>query len=156
MPTVDIKYSIPQNSSLKKFVSDFHYCDSFSIVTQTSKSVENITLDVFEISNWVEYLLKIRNFLVKPFGLYISTNKRKDKVLKLPFKVLEKSKYEIVMGETDKHLDFWVSVLKCDQNVMLTTVVKFHNLLGRVYFLPVKPFHKLIVYNSLKNFGRDN
>ncbi|MDR1119950.1 MAG: DUF2867 domain-containing protein [Dysgonamonadaceae bacterium] len=27
----------------------------------------------------------------------------------------------------------------------LTTIVRFHNVWGKIYFLPVKPFHRLIL-----------
>jgi len=38
-------------------------------------------------------------------------------------------------------------------NVYLTTIVKFHNIWGKLYFAPVKPFHKLIIKTLLENFS---
>ncbi len=74
------------------------------------------------------------------------------------FKVFDKTNNEIVIGEDDKHLDFRVSLL-FDENkehldeksLTISTTVKFHNWLGVLYFLPVHPFHKLIVPAMLKN-----
>jgi hypothetical protein len=60
------------------------------------------------------------------------------------------------MGEDDKHLNFRASVLKDKTNgtVSLTTVVHYNNLWGRVYFFPVKPFHKIIMKALLKRYLR--
>jgi len=154
MPHIKKKHSIPQGSNLKEYVSFFHYCDSFSGALITSKSIEKIAIDIFSIPPWVVYLLRVRNFLVKPFGLYIPSKKKQEKEKKLPFKEFGHHGSELIMGETDKHLDFWVSVLKKPECIVITTVVKFHNVLGRLYFLPVKQFHKLIVRQLLKRFIR--
>jgi hypothetical protein len=72
--------------------------------------------------------------------------------------VFDKTDNEIVIGENDKHLDFRVSLL-FDENknhfdeksLTISTTVKFHNWLGVLYFLPVRPFHKLIVPAMLQN-----
>ncbi len=154
MPLIEKKYSIPQSSYLKEYISFFHYCDSFSGSLTTPASIENITIDIFNITPWVENLLRIRNFLVKPFGLHVPPKKKQEKEKKLPFKEFGHHGNELIMGETDKHLDFWVSVLKGPECIVVTTVVKFHNVFGRLYFLPVKPFHKLIVRRLLKRFIR--
>jgi len=73
------------------------------------------------------------------------------------FKVYSTSKTEIVLGEDDKHLDFRVSVLCSDerspeigQQLILSTVVNCHNLLGRTYILIIAPFHRMVVKASLR------
>jgi hypothetical protein len=47
------------------------------------------------------------------------------------------------------HLDFRISIqctgIDAGSQLRVITVVKFNNLLGRVYFLPVKPIHRIIV-----------
>ncbi len=74
------------------------------------------------------------------------------------FKVFDKTSNEIVLGEDDKHLDFRVSLLfdknqggQDENSLTISTTVKFHNWLGVLYFLPVRPFHKLIVPAMLRN-----
>jgi hypothetical protein len=53
-------------------------------------------------------------------------------------------------GDLDKHLDVVLSIYKHPHNqngtqsISVTTVVQIHNLLGRIYMLPVTPLHKLI------------
>jgi uncharacterized protein (UPF0248 family) len=56
----------------------------------------------------------------------------------------------VLLGDRDKHLDVVLSVYKHPldqkgiQSVSVTTVVHIHNLLGRIYMLPVMPLHRLI------------
>lgn len=70
------------------------------------------------------------------------------------FNIYDKNEYEIIMGEDDRHLNFRVSLFKetkvDDNKFTITTVVKFNNNFGRLYFIPVKPFHKLIVKSMMK------
>ena len=60
---------------------------------------------------------------------------------------------EVIMGDSDKHLDVRVSICRLVQDgkesVVSTTVVHIRNFLGRVYMLFVVPFHKLIVLAAL-------
>ena len=75
------------------------------------------------------------------------------------FHIIDRSESEIVMAEDDKHLYFRTSLFvekineKSLNNVYLTTLVHFHNFWGRLYFTPVKPFHKLIMKTMLKNLS---
>ncbi len=73
------------------------------------------------------------------------------------FKVFNKTDNEVVLGEDDKHLNFRVSLLlnkhKIDltkKEIIISTTVEFNNWFGRLYFLPVRPFHKIIVPTMLK------
>ena len=97
--------------------------------------------------NW---LMGIRDSVVGIFGL--KTGKEILKGQTTNFPIIEQLENEIVMGENDKHLDFRTSVSVDRENsfIYLTTIVHFNNLFGRLYFLPVKPFHKIIVKSSLK------
>lgn len=70
------------------------------------------------------------------------------------FRVTDRNESEIVMDEDDKHLNFKTSVMVERINgftqVWLTTIVHFNNTLGRLYFWPVKPFHKALIKSRLK------
>ena len=66
------------------------------------------------------------------------------------FKIYERDKNEILSGEDDKHLDFRLSIqlqeIASNKYLLrLTTSVKMNAFLGHLYFVPVKPFHRLIV-----------
>jgi hypothetical protein len=64
------------------------------------------------------------------------------------FKLLELHAHEVILGETDKHLDVKVSVAKQDQPgytvVSVSTVVHVHNFMGRLYMFFVTPAHRII------------
>ncbi len=132
------------------------YFDSYMIEKETDESVEQIVKKILALPAWVEFLLNVRYLLiVKPFGL--RTGVMTDKPAKLnaePVPVLNKNENEIVMGEDDKHLYYGISVMKMKKAVIseitLTTVVKFHNQWGRIYFAFIKSFHKLVVRSMLR------
>ena len=131
-----------------------NYIDSFAkeVVTQ-----ENITPDaLFDMAFnrfpiWIDWLLKLRNKLVKPLGL--------DTTSRFSDSVCERSANEIIWGMPDKHLNFHVLMLCGEykdgkQELRITTIVKYNNRLGRMYFFFIKPFHKIIIYsllNRIKN-----
>lgn len=58
------------------------------------------------------------------------------------------------MGELGKHLDFRTSIrMEADgkrYHVYSSTVIWYNNGWGRLYFFPVKPFHKLIIRTMMK------
>ncbi|MBU3916777.1 DUF2867 domain-containing protein [bacterium] len=58
------------------------------------------------------------------------------------------------MGSDDKHLYYRISVMKKEieqgTEIYLNTIVKFKNIWGRIYFLPVSLGHKLVVKSLLK------
>ncbi|MBK8635269.1 MAG: DUF2867 domain-containing protein [Saprospiraceae bacterium] len=73
------------------------------------------------------------------------------------FKVYGINDREVVMGEDDKHLNFRVSMFlnekpgdPAKKQLTISTVVQFNNWFGKLYFLPVRPFHKIIVPVMLK------
>lgn len=102
---------------------------------------------------WIGRLLRLRNLLVRPFGLRAdSSEARASPTGPLrpgeyvgPFRVFTLAPDEVLMGLDDRHLDFRVSVLVRDEAVTVTTIVQQHNTFGRFYFAVVKPFHRVIV-----------
>lgn len=65
------------------------------------------------------------------------------------FPVVARTPDEILLGLDDRHLDFRVSVRVADEESanlgIVSTLVRFNGWLGRAYFLPVRPAHRLIV-----------
>lgn len=66
---------------------------------------------------------------------------------------------EVILFDSDNHLDVALSVHK-GQNpetnrpmLTVSTVVHTHNLLGRLYMLPVAPLHKMIVPSVMRSIG---
>ena len=72
------------------------------------------------------------------------------------FKVFSKTNKEVILGQDDKHLDFRISLYLApatnnfQKRLTISTAVKFNNFFGRLYFLPVRPFHKIIVPKMLE------
>jgi len=147
MNTIISFTTIPKNSVIASGFGKIDYCDSYRIIKTTDDAVEEITAKIFKQSKWEKWLMGIRDSIVRIFGL-----KTSKEIFEGQFPIIEQQENEIVMGENDKHLDVRVSVLVDRENsyIYLTTIVHFNNFLGRLYFLPVKPFHKIIVKSSFK------
>lgn len=150
---------VPDKSIIANEFGEASYCDSYRVVKQTSKTVDEITTQIFKAPQWVIGLMKLQNRIVRIFGLRTDKNEKIAEADYYPvgskavyFTVIERNADEIVMGEDDKHLCFRISVLidREQSFIYLTTIVKFHNVWGKIYFLPVKPFHRLIIRSLLK------
>ena len=131
------------------------------------RSVDKITSDLFKTPKWVHYLLKIRDLIVKPFGIKTSDEIEVKVESHYPigskavfFTVIDRNKNEIVMAEDDKHLNFRTSVMiekdGKNTNIYQTTIVQYNNFFGRFYFFFVKPFHRIIIKKGLKTYLKDN
>jgi len=84
---------------------------------------------------------------VKPFGI------EGGDILTSEDYIIEDTENEAIMRKDDKHLLFYVSIAKIGNNLIdVTTVVQYHNALGKVYFFFIKPFHKMIVPRVVKEF----
>jgi Protein of unknown function (DUF2867) len=108
---------------------------------------------------WVEALLTLRHLLVAPFGLKTSgkgENPPRETIGLFP--ILNQTPGRLVAGFNDKHLDFRVVVdvaasgtdSGAGQQVTATTLVRTHNLFGRIYLAIILPFHRLIVPAMLR------
>lgn len=98
-----------------------------------------------------QYLLKLRDKLVKPLGLKTGGG--------FADMILEENETALVIGKQDKHLDFYV-LLACEcpsrnkQNISISTLVNYHNSLGRIYFFVIRLFHVVLVKNLVKRAVR--
>lgn len=164
---------IPENSILKSSQGNFNYIDSFSgwAITKEQTVDAPLFLKLFASGGpkWVDYLLAVRDKIVGVFGLKTGGNKTQPSDYSKCaigeqvgiFTVFDKAENEFILGENDKHLDFRVSLLvEPSENetnkakLSITTAVKFNNWFGKLYFLPVKPMHGIIVRKSLKDIIR--
>lgn len=152
---------IPNESIILLGFDRFDYFDAYSIEFNSNDTVDELTNQLFQVPKWVDFLMRLRHQIVKIFGLKTEYKNQLNITNYYPigskavaFTVLNRNENEIVMCETDKHLDFRTSVLIIDQEnrklVALITLVRYNNLLGRVYFIFVKPFHRIIVKSLLK------
>jgi uncharacterized protein DUF2867 len=162
----------PYHSLLNLTGKKYDYADSFqsSIVDKENKlNTTDIGKAFFSSApKWIDKLFGLRNKIVTLFGLKTSGSAIERK--KIPdnfkcekgdriglFKIFDKTNNEIILGEDDKHLNFRVSLFvdkpsdsEIVKQITLSTLVVFNNWLGTLYFLPVRPFHKLIAPAMLR------
>jgi len=156
---------VPKGSVISEKLSDSHFFDSYSFYTnQPSRNALQIWLDhASSTPAWINFLMTCRNKIVSKIGLKnlghlggFDTEKSMheyrvgDRVG--IFTLLFMSDNEIILGDSDKHLDVHVSIYKKGNEsnlISISTVVHVHNFLGRLYMLFVKPMHKLIVPSSI-------
>lgn len=167
-----IKSKLPDSSLLNEEANTYDYLDSFegSFKSFSNKVDATMLCKAFFSSGpkWIDKLFSLRNKIVKFFGLKTSgkvTNREEQlKNFKCEpgeqlglFRVYHKTEKEVILGEDDKHLNFRVSLFlqantdnTLSRTLVIISTVKFNNWFGRLYFLPVKPFHKRIVPAMLK------
>lgn len=158
---------IPETSIILKDFGKVDYYDVYKIQTKSNDSVDKITTGLFKIPKWVNNLMKLRDFLVRSFGL--KTGNKEDvpgatyyEVGKKAgyFTVIDRNENEIVMAEDDKHLNFRTSTMigrgGASTSVFLSTVVQYNNFFGRLYFFFVKPFHRIIIKSLLKRYADED
>ena len=122
---------------------------------------------------WVGQLFALTNKLVSIVGLKTSGDITNREQLLENFKcepgerlglfnVFARTENEVLLGEDDKHLNFRVSLFLNQQpeetkkkDLIVSTTVEFNNWFGRLYFIPVRPFHKRIVPTMLKGMIRE-
>jgi hypothetical protein len=170
------KTNLPENSILKT-ENSFEFIDGYKgdFVDRNNKiDIQTIGKLFFSTGpKWIDKLFAFRNKVVKLFGLKTADNISK-RQLQLEnfkgelgeqvglFKVIHKTDNEIILGEDDKHLDFRISLflepknIETNQNqLIISTLVKFNNRFGEIYFIPVRPFHKQIVPTVLKGILKE-
>lgn len=166
------KTSLPPQSILAIHANKYDYVDSFQGFINDDKN-ELTSADVGKAfftsgPKWVGKLFVVRNKIVSVFGLKTSGNIG-DRQQQLDnfncekgdrlglFKVFDRTENEVILGEDDKHLNFRISLFlnkaqigSSTRALTISTTVEFNNWMGRLYFLPVRPFHKLIVPSMLR------
>lgn len=166
------KTSIPHHSLLSAPSRPFDYSDAYSgffhdpLHQHTSTDLARAFFSTGP--KWVHGLFVLRQKIATVFRLKTATNNFDRTALMNNFKcetgqqfglfqVFEKNDEEVILGTDDKHLNFRVSLHVANavhqHNLRVATVsivVHFNNVFGRLYFLPVRPFHQLIVPAMLK------
>lgn len=145
---------IPTNSLLANYLPA-DYTDSFSQIISCEKEItpgEFRNLAFNQLPKWIDWLLKLRNTIVKPLGL--------DTKSRFFDSVCERSANEIIWGMLDKHLNFhvsmWCGKYKNEkQELRITTVVKYNNWFGQIYFFVIRLFHGIIIKSILNNIDKN-
>lgn len=154
--------ALPTGSRIADRFAGADLADAYAIrlPPDSSRDIETLTRFVLgEEAPWLRLLMAVRDSVVAGFGLKTSRQLRQGSVTDgaariYIFRVYEITRDEAILGEDDKHLDFRVSVQRRPGDIVVTTVVHCHNLLGRAYLALITPFHRLVVKSILRRAAR--
>ncbi|MBI5259199.1 MAG: DUF2867 domain-containing protein [Burkholderiales bacterium] len=149
----------------------FHDCHVVRVPASDTTALGHFLQVVARTPRWVNLLMALRNRTVALFGLKNlgalgGFDPAKPESAYRPgervgiFTLIQNTPDEVLLGDDDKHLEVVLSVFKGPVDaagqvrVSVTTVVHVHNLLGRLYMLPVTPLHRLIAPAVLARAGR--
>jgi len=144
--------NVPTESAINARLPGAYFYDCYAITVPNTSGTPL----------WVNCLMTLRDKVVrlvglKDFGGLGELDPSKPESAYAPgdrvgiFTLISNTDNEALLGNSDKHLDVVLSVFRhppCSngvRSISITTGVHVHNLLGRVYMLPVTPLHKLIV-----------
>lgn len=159
------KATIPEGAKILNFFPA-NYSDTFvCTINADNNSLTAVELQVsfWTIKpKWIQWLFDLRNILVKPFGLK-SGDEDQEQFIKcireggecgmanIPYS----SPTETILCLNDKHLKAYLSVYLTDsrngkRDIYCTTLVQYHNTLGKAYFFVISPFHMIVVKQMMK------
>jgi len=161
--------AIPAQCSVATAYESTNLADAFAIRLPFGTSGDPDVLWRFLMAQqpfWIGWLTHVRDAVVACFGLKtarrlaaLSAEAGGDRIAF--FRVYGRSESEIVLGEDDAHLDFRMSVLRTPDStpalggqLIVSTVVRCNNLLGRAYLSVIAPFHRQVVKASLRRAAR--
>lgn len=128
--------TLPSASSLWSLHQPGDFLDCYSVASTLSPR-EAATRGL-SLPRWAGALLRLRNALVRPFGL--KTGEPGQPI----FPTCHETEDEIILGTDDRHLNFRICLYRQDGRLYMSTWVRPHNLWGRAYLTLVMPFHILI------------
>jgi hypothetical protein len=152
----------PPASRISHELEGADFFDSYQMpLPHEGRSALEIYLNVISRTpTWVNFLMSVRNWAASLIGLKNlghlggievhepSEGFRVGDRLGI-FSIETLSDDEVILGDSDKHVDVKVAVCKLVEEgreaVAVTTVVHIHNLVGHIYMALVAPVHRLIV-----------
>lgn len=163
------KAALPEDSMVAKYLPiDFTEVLAVDVTEGRLLNADDIQAKFWtDMPAWITFLFKLRNVLVKPFGLRGGGSDTDQFAEAIHggtdygiMSVTDKTDKETVLCLNDKHLQAYLSVYvessaqATRQRVVVTTLVKFHKWFGKLYFYSIYPFHGLIVKAQLKRILR--
>lgn len=163
----------PPASAISQYVpgADFIDCHQVQVRDTERTALRHFLTLMAATPGWLDNLMKLRNTLVQSVGLKdLGALARVD--LATPddayqpgdrvgiFTLLGNHPDEVLVADQDKHLDVFLALTRLPlaadgtRTVVLSTVVRTHNALGKLYMLPVAPFHRRIAPMTLRGINR--
>lgn len=154
---------VPAGSRIEALLAGSYFHDAWCVDVDdaTPTALDHLLVAMRSTPAWIDAMMQMRNRAValaglKNLGGLAGIDPRKPALDYVSgdrvgvFSLIENSPDEVLVGDDDKHLRVVLSVCRrpapdsANTRLVLTTVVHVHNLLGRLYMLPVAPMHKLI------------
>jgi Protein of unknown function (DUF2867) len=128
--------TLPAASSLWALHRPGDFLDCYSVPSTLSR--REAAERGLALPRWASALLRLRNALVRPFGL-------KTGVPGQPiFQTCHETDHELILGTDDAHLNFRIGLIRDRGRIYMSTWVHPNNRWGRAYLALVMPFHILI------------
>ncbi len=137
--------TLPPASSLWTLHRTGDFLDCYSVASTLSP--QEAARRGLSLPGWASALLKLRNALVRPFGL--KTGEPGQPI----FPTCHETADEIILGTDDRHRNFRIGIYRQDGRIFMSTWVHPHNLWGRAYLTLVMPFHILISRGAVARMG---
>jgi Protein of unknown function (DUF2867) len=160
--------TVPPDARAYGFYATPYLVDAFAIKLppDVSTSPEQLARYVFNNQPaWIDRLMVVRDTLVVGFGLKTAKQlaalsvDAAEKRIGI-FKIYASDEREVFLGEDDSHLNFRISVqlrpatTTNTPQLIISTIVHCHNLLGRSYITLIAPFHRQVVQASLSRAAK--
>lgn len=158
------KTAVPPRSLLAAYLpGNYHDCFTYNMNCRRKVSPDDLMVAFWTtMPGWVNMLFKLRNALVKPFGLETDNGdaKQLEKALRSGkdyrmMSVVGKTDNETAISLDDKHLKAYLSVYVEAREIHLSTLVRYHNRLGFFYFNLIRPFHTLVVKSTFRRIMKE-
>ena len=159
---------VPPESAINERLhgSFFHDCYAIAVPNSPRTALGHFLTALASTPSWVDLLMGFRNKVaavvgMKDLGRLGEVDLSKPDSAYCPgdrvgvFTLISNTPNEVLLGVTEKCFDVVLSVYKLstsqdgEDSIVQTTVVRVKNLMGRLYMLPVTPFHRLIAQTVL-------
>ena len=158
--------NVPVDSAVHGMTANANYWDAYEAVASSRppSALHAYLSFTARTPAWIDFLMSVRNAAVRLLGL-----KDVGKLGRVPppsaavtlgpgdrvgiFTIRSVCDSEVVLEILDSHLDVLVSVYMHEGSaarLTVSTLVFYHNRIGRLYMVPVAPMHRIVVQSILK------
>ena len=154
---------LPIDDRLSRIAQGHHFRDALGAdISDQALTPSELQHAIFaHMPQWVHQLMSLRNKIVKAFGFKVGQENMAPESTELEvgdtagfMTVIEKHRDEIISYAEDRHMAFYLSVSKCQKQVIVSTLVNQKTILGRLYVNAILPFHyviaRVVINNAIK------
>jgi len=146
-----IKTELPLHSMLHDYVQSGDFLDCYAC--ESSLDVDTAAARAMAFPAWANWLLRLRNIAVVPFGLTAAVPQTASGETIGHFPLVQRNDNELILGFDDKHLNFRISVLTDGARAYSATWVHRNNRMGHIYLAAIMPFHKAIMRTAVRQIA---